>query len=587
MAEAQNSRAANKVQAPATYSIKIEGKEYDATVLRIELDQRVDDHHSLRIYIADTAKGGDTDQFLDANLAKDYLGNKITLTVGVEGVDGGTTFVGIVTQFSLINSVDGLNTLRLTVASPTVSMDGALRYTSYAEAKSSDAISQTISQYSNLPKEVAATAHVWTRLVQHNETDWAFIRRLASADGLFCTYDGEKLLVEKANTAVASTLVFRQNMGSFTLGIGVEQPKYNTTYYGFANAKLDRLSAKEAKGSGLAGTAIKASKQLFTQESLKSYGLHDVPNSGADNLLENEAKRAVDRMIEGEGTSIDPTLRAGITVDIQGIGSGSSGAYFVTAVSHRLEGGQYENTFHCRPVEAAFPQQAPAPTIEPGLHRAFVTDNDDPEKLGRVKVESAWYDPPESDWLRVISPYAGKEYGWYVVPEISDEVLVGYMRGDVNDMVVFGSIYNKKALPKGEWVTPDNDHKVFHTMAGNIIDFNDESGKETITITTAKEACILTLSTADKCVTIKSTGDIKLDADGSINLEAKEDIVMKATGDVKVEGMNVGLKATTAAKVEGMNVEAKGTASFKASGAQAELSGSAMTTIKGGMVMIN
>ena len=53
----------------------------------------------------------------------------------------------------------------------------------------------------------------------------------------------------------------------------------------------------------------------------------------------------------------------------------------------------------------------------------------------------------ESDWCRVVQPYAGNGYGAVFVPEKGDEVLVAFVHGDMRFPIVIGGLYNGKDKP--------------------------------------------------------------------------------------------------------------------------------------------
>jgi uncharacterized protein involved in type VI secretion and phage assembly len=581
------------VQIPVRCSVKIKDKEYADSVSQVELDQHIDAHHSLLVYIVDTSPTSTSDDFFDPNEAKNYLGETITVTMQYSNDNKPRLkFVGTVTQFTLVNAVDGVNTLRITAASPTVLLDGARKYVSYREIKSSEAINRVSGNYSITKSSIPATSFTWDCLVQHDETDWAFIRRLATFEGYYCYYNGEKLVVEQPNTGASHTLKFREALGSFSIGIGIEQPNFATVLYTEDDNKQLRPDSKSVSKSrslsGISKIALDVSERTFGASSLVPIGMPGLSAGDADKAVDRERSRAVERMLEGEGMSTVPELRVGMTIEIQGLGN-TSGSYYITSVRHSIsDRGLYENTFTCIPVDAAFPQQAPKPDAAAGLRRALVVDNKDPEKLGRIKVRTAWFDQEDTAWLRLIAPYAGPDYGWYALPEVGDEVLVGYVEGDFQQPFVLGSLYNSTNKPAAAAYNDENNIKLFQTRSGNLIMIDDTSGGEEITISSASEKSTVVLSNKEKLISITTLGDIKLKADGNIQVESQKDISMKATGNVTIEGQKISLKSTADTAIQGMNVEIKADIGLKASGgAQAELKASGQMAIKGAMVMIN
>ena len=82
-----------------------------------------------------------------------------------------------------------------------------------------------------------------------------------------------------------------------------------------------------------------------------------------------------------------------------------------------------------------------------GITIGIVTDIKDPDKKNRVKVRllNRTDSLQETGYIRVMTPMAGKAYGAFFLPEVGDEVLVGFVDGDYTDPYVLGSLWNTKA----------------------------------------------------------------------------------------------------------------------------------------------
>src|SRR5690606_26192473 len=79
----------------------------------------------------------------------------------------------------------------------------------------------------------------------------------------------------------------------------------------------------------------------------------------------------------------------------------------------------------------------------PGLVIATVTAVDDPLGQGRIKVTYPWLDESlESDWVPVAAPFAGPDRGLYMMPEVGDEMVAGFLHGDFNHPIVLGALWN-------------------------------------------------------------------------------------------------------------------------------------------------
>src|SRR5690606_14551421 len=106
---------------------------------------------------------------------------------------------------------------------------------------------------------------------------------------------------------------------------------------------------------------------------------------------------------------------------------------------------------------------------------AKVIDNNDPEGLGRVKVQYNWASGnTTSDWMRMIQPHSGAGKGFYFIPEIDEEVLVGFEGGNAQNPYVLGTQYN--GSESSGYADGENNVKAIHTRSGTKIVLNDAEG---------------------------------------------------------------------------------------------------------------
>lgn len=77
-----------------------------------------------------------------------------------------------------------------------------------------------------------------------------------------------------------------------------------------------------------------------------------------------------------------------------------------------------------------------------GLVRGIVVDVRDPEAAGRIKVKFPWLSREVETWARVSLPLGGNRTGLWALPEVNDEVVVGFEHGDVDRPIVIGSLWN-------------------------------------------------------------------------------------------------------------------------------------------------
>jgi uncharacterized protein involved in type VI secretion and phage assembly len=96
-----------------------------------------------------------------------------------------------------------------------------------------------------------------------------------------------------------------------------------------------------------------------------------------------------------------------------------------------------------RPTQAQDSGQRPAF----GLARAQVVDVRDPDSAGRIKVKFPWLPREVETWARVSLPLGGNRTGLWALPEVGDQVVIGFEHGDVQSPVIIGSLWNGDRPP--------------------------------------------------------------------------------------------------------------------------------------------
>jgi phage protein D len=257
-----------------------------------------------------------------------------------------------------------------------------------------------------------------------------------------------------------------------------------------------------------------------------------------------------------------PELKAGVAVPVSNVDPALAGNWVISTARHEFGSGAYRTYLEFsgrqdRSLHGLVSGGLSVPaarTSIPGVVIAVVTKNDDPDKLGRVKVKYPWMDDKaESFWARLSRPAAGKDAGFIWIPDIDEEVVVGFEQGDLAHPLILGSLWNGKAsMPETLMSSISNGKVQIHGIvspAGHKVMFYDKEDGAGIMLITADQKVVISLGQGEKelsiscdgAVKISSTGDLEMKADGAMKIEAGKGLDIKATGSVTVKGAKVGI----------------------------------------------
>lgn len=192
-----------------------------------------------------------------------------------------------------------------------------------------------------------------------------------------------------------------------------------------------------------------------------------------------------------------------------------------------------------------------------GVAAAIVTDNEDPEGLGRVKVEYPWRESgDESYWARIAVPMAGPDRGTYFLPEVDDEVLVAFDDGDIDHPYVLGMLWNGRDAPPEDNADGDNDVRTVKSRSGHELTFDDgdRDGKVEITTAAGHEIVLDDASGSEKITIADKSGqnEITFDAvSGSLDITSGAKLTIEATSiEISGDG-NVSIESSGMIKLKG------------------------------------
>ena len=417
-------------------------------------------------------------------------------------------------------------------------------------------IATQFAKEAGLEGDIAATRIVHPYLLQYNQTNLEFLRERASAIGYMVYVLGKKLCFKPpASVGTPIELRWGESLQEFNPRLTTLGQVNKVTARGWDPRARQEIIATVSKAKGFpdvqipqkGGDAAKNAFGIEAEHLVVSQPLRT--QASADHLAQSVADRIVERFVEADGMcGGNPAIVAGASITVDAVGDQFKGTYFVTNATHIYGADGYSTHFIVSgqsPTDLlSLIRQSEAVVPSSGLVIGIVTDNQDPEGMGRIKVKYPWLSSEHaSDWARVVAPGAGPERGMEFLPEIDDEVLVAFEMGDIHFPYIVGGLWNgKDALPKKNNAVISGGkvkERIIRSRTGHLIVLNDDDGGGGITIED-KNGNKIVLDTSSNGVTIQLKGKLLLKTQGDIEIDGAS-IKLNAQGEVKVTGSVINL----------------------------------------------
>jgi uncharacterized protein involved in type VI secretion and phage assembly len=301
---------------------------------------------------------------------------------------------------------------------------------------------------------------------------------------------------------------------------------------------------------GSAGTEVVVNQPVSTQAEADALAQSICDDIGGD-------------FIQAEGIcGGNPNVQAGAMIELKGLSTRFSGRYRVTHATHRYDTNGYSTNFtisgrHANTLGEILTggRNSRGHSVVVGI----VTNNQDPEEQGRVKVRFPWLaDQVESQWARVASPMAGNERGMFFLPEVNDEVVVAFEQGDMNHPYVLGALWNGVDKPPEtnsdgknniRKITSRSGHEIIfgddsttrkekveiHTKAGHRILLDDSAGQEKIEIKDRTGNNFIKMDSVQNSIDISSAMKLKIKAQ-TVEIEAGAMMTVKSGATLTIQG---------------------------------------------------
>lgn len=511
-------------------------------------------------------------------------GSEIEIQLGYHSKTA-TVFKGIITKHSL-KAKPNNSFLYIEAKDKSVGLTLRRKNKYYFNQKDSDVIAQLAGD-GGLSTDIQSTPVTYKEMVQYNCSDWDFIISRAEMNSLLVLTDDGKLIAKKPSLSGTSVLTatygsnifeFESEMDARHQFKSVKSHSWNYSDQKLQDSDDGSFSFDEAgniPANDLAGIFNKEEYAVkhaafITDEELKEW---------ADSYAMKSKLSKVCGKVKVQGINV---VKPGSIITLDGMSDRFNGKVFVTGVQHLFNNKDYLTEIQFGWNAEWFYKtddiiEKPAAGLVPGingLHTGIVTQlESDPDNEFRVKVKIPLISNDEEGiWCRIAFLDAGNERGSFFMPEVNDEVVLGFVNDDPRHAIVLGMLHSQ-AKPAPVTASDDNHEKGFYTRSKMKLVFNDD--KKSITIITPKNKSIV-INDDDGSIILSDelNNKITMNSDG-ISIESQKDIVLKATGNINAEAtQNIDLKASTGLKAKGAVTSDFGDSTC-------------MTSLKGSMVNIN
>ena len=393
-------------------------------------------------------------------------------------------------------------------------------------------------------------------IFQENQTNMEFLRERAARVGFELFIQDNKLHFRKPKNNTSIPLQWLRDINSFSVrvtsaeqvsAVEVRSWDYSRKELISATARSEKVVTETGNGKGSkTSTVFKNNKppkiSVVDQPVFKPKEAETIAQALCDEL----GGEFVYADAKAEG---DPRIRPGKVIKLEGMGDRYSGEYYVTETRHFYSQRVYTTQFGVRGLRSGslFTTITPQTRLQPGqtFLVGIVTDNKDPKGWGRVKVKlPTLTEEHTSNWARVVALGAANRRGFDCLPEVNDEVLVGFEHGDIHRPYILGGVWNGKDAPPESVNDTIQNGKVrlrtFKTRTGHELQFVEEdksSSKAGVYVETAG-GHKLRLNDSDACIEIETPGGHKMklnDRDRSISINSTGNLSLKAQGNMEIK----------------------------------------------------
>jgi type VI secretion system secreted protein VgrG len=580
-------------------TIKLAGENIINTIAHLSFGLNVGSHGNFTLHLANEDRSAHFTGSL-AESSKKWIGKPLE----VEGL-----FKGVVTSVSLSRARTGGSDFVINGHTPTIHLDDGIHVRSFGKKNLSQIVHEVLQPYESKFSETTVSPNYKEKMkyrVQYRESNFAFLNRLAARYGEWFYYDGMKLNFGKYTEGEVIRLNFERDLTHFNISMKTVPVNFKLRAYDYTGHSFPTKAANYGSiENEYAKIAFDKSKQDIFPVTTEVPIHLSMASSELDHIATLRQNVHLNELVVLSGSTSNQELKIGSVIeivdtriDLVASGTDNYGKYIITHITHEIStrGESYSNHFEAIPKGSAIPPLSISPDPPPcEMQEAEVKENNDPEGLGRVRVQFIWQkeasgDDSKTKWIRVASPQGGADKGFYILPEKGDQVLVAFEHNHPEHPYVLTGMYHGKTKPQHH--DPENLKKAIKTKGGHQILMNDEKGKESMALSSPTDfsasatAGKMGLSAKTTISISSSSGDISVSTPATINVSGKT-ISIDATGDMTIHAKKISIVADDALTLDGKTIDIVAKTKLSLSGPEVVISGDASVGIDGGKVDVS
>ena len=372
-------------------------------------------------------------------------------------------------------------------------------------------------------------------MMRYRESVLDFLNRLSSTYNEMFFYDGKTIIFGQPKKSPEVTLTFDQDV--FSLCTRASAISSSVAAYEYIHETDKQIYVESAKdsGVGLLSDVNGFADRLYDDQEMVASASPVTSDSDLKTLLDKKNKTLGGSMLSIEGQTRTCQVVLGGIVEVifpSKMGVPSLGRYRVVEIVHKVDkSGNYSNHFVGTPADREFITQRYLGSVKAYPEMAVVSSNSDSKGLGRVQVQFDWQkrSGKSTNWIRVQTPDAGgsgiANRGMVFIPEVGDQVMVGFEYGDPNRPYVMGSVFSGS---EGKGGGEENNYHTIVTKSGRQIILNDADDGG-IVIADANGSSI-ELNVSGSSITISAPEEVLIQSK-NIRFEAEENVTVIAGKD--------------------------------------------------------